>query len=50
MNPLINKFKQYGHISLEAENELISKNKIQNKTKRGIFPQTGATCFKFVYP
>lgn len=41
MNPLIKKFKQYGPISLEIENELDKKIKCQTKSKGDYFLKQG---------
>jgi len=41
MNPLINKFKAYGHISSEVENALLKKISSQTKNKGDFFLKTG---------
>jgi len=41
MNPLIKKFKEYGPITLEIENELIKKIKCQTRSKGDFFLKQG---------
>jgi hypothetical protein len=41
MNPLIKKFKEYGSVSCEIENELIKKIKCQTRPKDDFFLKQG---------
>ena len=49
MNPLVEKFKEYGLVSETLEKELTKKIKCQKKIKRRFFSKARTGSLKFIY-